>query len=107
MARFVILLLASLMLAGCGRDDGALKAVFIDDSKDMFATGRRLSPAAQHLRAATQSGLVALDEKGEVVPALADRWIVTDDGLSFIFRLREGTWPDRSELTAASARHAL
>jgi ABC-type transport system substrate-binding protein len=107
MARLLFLLLAVLALAGCGRRDGALKVAFIDSSADMFAPGRRLSPAAQHLRAATQSGLVALDEKGEVVPALADRWIVTDDGLSFIFRLREGTWPDGRELTAESARRAL
>ncbi|HEY6817291.1 MAG TPA: ABC transporter substrate-binding protein, partial [Croceibacterium sp.] len=38
---------------------------------------------------------------------LADRWIVTDDGRSFIFRLRDGSWPDGRELTAESARTAL
>jgi ABC-type transport system substrate-binding protein len=42
-----------------------------------------------------------------VIPALADRWIVTDDGRSFIFRLRDGTWPDGRDLTAESARAAL
>ena len=43
----------------------------------------------------------------ESVEALADRWIVTDDGQSYIFRLRDGTWLDGSPLTAASARAAL
>ena len=83
----------AVFLAGCGRGQGPLKAVFIDSPGAMFAAGNRLSPGAQHVRAATDAGLVTLDQKGEVVPALADRWIVTDDGLSYIFRLRDGAWP--------------
>ena len=106
MARRFFVPLALLLLAACGRGDGALKVAFIDSREGLFAGGARLSPGAQALRAATGAGLVALDEKGEVVPALADRWIVTDDGLSFIFRLRDGTWPDKRELTAESVRTA-
>ena len=37
----------------------------------------------------------------------ADRWIVTDDGLSFIFRLRDGTWLDSAPLSGENARDAL
>lgn len=100
-------LLAS-ALAGCWRnDDGAIRTAFIDAPESLFADGVRLSPGAQHLRGATASGLVAFDAQGGVIPALADRWIVTDDGRSFIFRLRDGTWPDGRELTAESARSAL
>lgn len=62
---------------------------------------------AQLLRGATAEGLVAFDEQGRVVPALADRWIVTDDGQSYIFRLRDGKWADGSDITADSARIAL
>ena len=84
-----------LLLGGCGAaDDGTLDVAVIGNEDDVFADGLRLSPAAQQVRAATDSGLVAFDDGGEVVPALAERWIVTDDGLSFIFRLRDGTWPD-------------
>ncbi|MEO6153854.1 MAG: ABC transporter substrate-binding protein [Croceibacterium sp.] len=107
MARLILLLTALFSLAGCGSGDGTLKAAFIDNPADLFAPGSRLSPGAQHVRAAIRSGLVALDEKGEVVPALADRWIVTDDGLSFIFRLRDGRWPDGGNLTAQSVKAAL
>jgi ABC-type transport system substrate-binding protein len=99
--------LAALALAGCGRNDGAVEVAFIDTPEQLFASGVRLSAGAQHVRAATGAGLVALDAQGEVIPALADRWIVTDDGRSFIFRLRDGTWPDGRELTAESARAAL
>src|SRR5690606_29323167 len=104
----LIVPLVALALAGCSRDnDGALEVVFIDSAENLFETGLRLSSGAQHVRAATESGLVALNAEGEVVPALADRWIVTDDGRSFIFRLRDGTWPDGSELTAESVRAEL
>jgi hypothetical protein len=63
------------------------------------------------LRAATVEGLVGFDAEGRVVPGLADRWIVTDDGQSYIFRLRDGTWPDGARIdaedVAASLRRAL
>ena len=59
------------------------------------------------VRAATAEGLVAFDAEGRVVPALADRWIVTDDGLSYIFRMRDGLWADGAQLTGESGRDAL
>jgi ABC-type transport system substrate-binding protein len=51
--------------------------------------------------------MVALDPAGQVVPALAERWIVTDDGMSYIFRLRDSTWPDGEEITATDVRQRL
>ena len=106
--RWLIVPLLAVALAGCwGSDDGAVDIAFIDTPESLFAGGVRLSSGAQHLRAATGAGLVTLDADGGVVPALADRWIVTDDGRSYIFRLRDGTWPDGRDLTAESARIAL
>lgn len=100
--------LLAAVLAGCWRDDDvAIRAAFIDTPESLFAGGVRLSPGAQHLRGATAAGLVSFDAQGGIIPALADRWIVTDDGRSFIFRLRDGTWPDGRELTAENARAAL
>src|SRR6187551_1561569 len=105
--RWLTVPLLAALLAGCGSDDGAVDIAVIDTPESLFAGGVRLSAGAQHLRAATNAGLVALDAEGETVPALADRWIVTDDGRSYIFRLRDGTWPDGDDLTAESARRAL
>ena len=104
---FSLVLLAVAALAGCGGGDGAADVVFIDEPESLFGDGVRLSAGAQHVRAATEAGLVALDAQGGIVPALADRWIVTDDGRSFIFRLRDGTWSNGDDLTAESARAAL
>lgn len=98
----------SLALGGCfGDDDRAVQVAVIGPSAAAFAPGPRLPVAAQLFRAATVEGLVGFDEQGRVAPALADRWIVTDDGLSFIFRLRDGTWADGSSITGESARDAL
>ncbi|MBC7224465.1 MAG: peptide ABC transporter substrate-binding protein, partial [Anaerolineae bacterium] len=35
-------------------------------------------------------GLTRLNERGEVVPDLAEGWEVSDDGLEYTFHLREG-----------------
>lgn len=113
MARLTIsrlLLAAALLLAtACGeREEGALAVAWIAHGDErLLMDGVRLSPGAQHVRAATQAGLVTLDDRAEVIPALAERWIITEDGLSFIFRLREGTWPDGTELTSQSVQQAL
>jgi ABC-type transport system substrate-binding protein len=106
--RFLMTIGSAALLAACGNgSDGPLNVAIIGAPDDIFASGLRLSEAAQTVRGATGAGLVALDAQGEIEPALADRWIVTDDGKSYIFRLREGTWPDGAELTGESARAAL
>ena len=107
--RFCLPLLAALATCSCGPSGGSgpIEVAVIGAPDDPFEQGIRLSLAAQHLRAATQEGLVALDPAGQVVPAIAERWIVTDDGLSYIFRLRDSTWPDGEEITAVEIRQQL
>ena len=100
-------------LALCALEGCAEKAAptvdfdVVGEDGDPFETGPHLSSAAQLVLAATGEGLVTLDEQGRVIPAVADRWIVTDDGLSYIFRLRDGVWRDGSALTGETARAAL
>lgn len=96
------------MLAACGRgDDSTLNVVAIGWADAPFEKGVYLSPPAQQVRAATVEGLVSLDGQGRVIPALADRWIVTEDGQSYIFRLRDGNWLDGTKITAENARASL
>ena len=104
----LILAIGCLPLASCfGAADRPVEVAAIGEAGSMFAATADLPVAAQLLRAATAEGLVAFDERGRVIPALADRWIVTDDGLSYIFRLRDGTWPDGNAITADAARESL
>lgn len=88
-------------------DDDVTRVAFISSGEDITNDGLRLASSAQHIRAATAEGLVSIDETGAVVPAVAERWIVTEDGLSYIFRLRNSEWADGTDLTAASVRAEL
>ncbi|WP_233991992.1 ABC transporter substrate-binding protein [Porphyrobacter sp. AAP82] len=97
----------ALASCGAGAGDGAVAVAIIGTPAGMFDDGVRLAPAAQLLRGATHEGLVALDQSGQVVPAIAERWIVSDDGLSYIFRLRDSSWPDGEEITAPEVRDQL
>lgn len=101
------LLIATLGLAACSGGDGPFDVGFMDSEENLYATGVRLSESGQHVLSATRSGLVTLNAQGDVVPALADRWNVTDGGSIFVFRLRDGTWPNGEDLTAESVRLAL
>lgn len=106
---FACLAAALAMLAACGpaEPEGPVEVVVIGQSETLFEEGIRLAPAAQALRAASAEGLVAFDSTGQIVPGLAERWIVTDDGASYIFRLRERNWPDGEPISAGDVRTSL
>ena len=107
--RAAFLTFATLLLAACtaGPDDGVTDVAIVGSPEDLAETGLRLSYGGQHIRAATRQGLVALDAQGQVVPALAERWIVTDDATSYIFRIREIDIAEGERLTAQAVRDAL
>ncbi|MFC4292838.1 ABC transporter substrate-binding protein [Sphingorhabdus arenilitoris] len=103
-------LIASLTLTGCSRgiDNSRLSVDIIEDKAAGFAISRLpLDPASAYLRAATAQGLVAFDAQGKVIPAMASRWIVTDDGLSYIFRLDKIRWNDGRQVTAKQVADIL
>lgn len=100
---------AALLLAACGTsdDETVVDVAFIGAPNALDGSGLRLSVPGQHVRAATREGLVALDADGEIVPAIAERWIVTDDGSSYIFRLRNSDWPEGGPITGTAVRDQL
>lgn len=102
-----ILLLLVLGACSSAQDDGVVDVAIIGEPDDPFNAGLRLSNAGQHVRAATAQGLVAMNASGQIVPAIAERWIVTDDGSSYIFRIREFDLPDGTRLTAQTVRDSL
>lgn len=105
-------LLALLALAACGTDNGAdIRVSVIDADTRINLDGPRLGATERELKAATAQGLVRFDAAGDIIPGLAERWIVTDDGKSFIFRLRDARWqngdPVTAEQVAAQLRERL
>lgn len=57
------------------------------------------APSAFLVEAVAQ-GLVRFDAAGEIEPALAQSWIVSDDGLRYTFRLRRTHWSGGARVTA-------
>ena len=53
-------------------------------------------------------GLVRIGPSGEVLPALAESWTVSDDGKVYLFKLRTGVkFHDETDFTAEDARFSL
>lgn len=102
-------LMATLAMAGCGRNSSEMSRVgvigpeprLVDTVTAPMTTGEAL------LRANMAQGLVRFDERGQVVPGLAERWNVSDDGLSYIFRLQTGEWPDGRKIKAEDVARIL
>src|SRR5262245_16590879 len=88
--------------AACRKQpQGNLKVVVIGNApalRDPIAGP--LSPPDQVLLANVAQGLVRFDASGNIVSGLAERWTVSDDGLSYIFRLASANWPDGRKITA-------
>lgn len=52
-------------------------------------------------------GLTAMDNAGEVLPGAAESWEVSEDGLTYTFKLREGnTWSNGDPVTASDFEYA-
>ena len=52
--------------------------------------------------------LVQLDQKGNIVPGLAESWDVSEDGLTYTFHLRDGaTFTNGEEFTAEDAKFSI
>jgi oligopeptide transport system substrate-binding protein len=96
-------LLASALLAGCNpRPDSGAVVVSAIGATPAYGDASRmlLDTPARLLADATAQGLVRFDAAGQIEPGLAERWIVIDDGMTYIFRLREATWSDGEPVTA-------
>ncbi len=95
--------LAILSLASCGLfgERGPVKIAAIGPINPAASPlNGELSPANAALLDATSQGLVSYDGEGQIDTGLADRWTVTTDGRSYIFRLREAKWTNGRKVTA-------
>ncbi len=101
---------ASLALAGCGLfgDSGPIRVAAIGELHQ--APNPSLAPLGSPdalLLDATARGLVAHDSDGQIEPGIADRWTVIDNGLSYIFRLRDADWSTGRRVVAADVAWTL
>ncbi|WP_298669041.1 ABC transporter substrate-binding protein [uncultured Sphingomonas sp.] len=91
------------MIAGCDRraDIGPVVASVIGTAPQLRDASRGETPESDRLLAdSVAQGLVRFDATGQIEPGVAERWIVTDEGRTYIFRLREARWSDGRPVTA-------
>jgi peptide/nickel transport system substrate-binding protein len=91
-----------LLLAGCTERESGPVAVAAIGGPPAFANPNRvaLDPPSAFLLEAAAQGLVRFDADGEIEPALAQSWIVSDDGLRYTFRIRRTEWHSGGRVTA-------
>ena len=112
MRRFLALLpiLALALAPAACRDQpkGAVKVVVIGGEPRLRdpSEGPLTAPDEVLLQNVAQ-GLVGFDAGGNIVPGLAERWNVSDDGLSYIFRIASTEWSDGRKVTAQQVARLL
>ena len=94
---------------GCRQaEEGGVHVTVLGDTPEVVdpAAGP-LDPGEAVLLANVAQGLVRFDPVGNIEPGLAERWNVSDDGLSYIFRLATGEWPDGRKIVARDVARIL
>lgn len=108
--RPLVAALIAVATLGCERraDDVAVAVSVIGGNPGLRSSAEgRLPEPSRVLTAALAQGLVRYDAAGGIEPGLAERWIVTDGGRSYIFRLRAARWADGSPVTAKQVVDSL
>ncbi|MEP7292692.1 MAG: ABC transporter substrate-binding protein, partial [Chloroflexota bacterium] len=68
----------------------------------------QLNPVDRDITSLIFEGLTRTDSYGETVPALAERWIISADGLEYIFFLRQDVlWQDGVPFNAADVIYTM
>jgi oligopeptide transport system substrate-binding protein len=113
MIRFALPILApilALFFAACtdGEDMGPVRVDMIGEATNFTGPIAALPSASDALLLeATAQGLVRIDGEGQIEPALAQRWIVLDEGQTYVFRLNPITWDDGTAVTAGQIAQQL
>ena len=94
---------------GCDdRSEGVIQVLVIDGEPRLAdPQAGPLTASQQVLVANAAQGLVRFDARGQIVPGLAETWNVSDDGLSYIFRITMGQWPNGRDITAEQVARML
>ncbi len=108
-AALLLLLGLAPLVAGCRETPGGpVKVTVVGGAPKLRdpAAGP-LSPPDAVLIANVAQGLVRFDAAGNIVAGLAERWNVSDDGMSYIFRIAPAEWHGGGKITAQQVARIL
>ncbi|MGF1549025.1 MAG: ABC transporter substrate-binding protein [Sphingomonadaceae bacterium] len=105
----LLLLLALPLAASCGEEEEGPIVVSAIGNMPVLVNPNleTLDPAAAFLLGNAAQGLVRFDAAGQIEPALAQSWIVSDDGLRYTFRLARSGWLEGERMTAEEVANRL
>jgi peptide/nickel transport system substrate-binding protein len=67
-----------------------------------------LNPVDRDISSLIFEGLTSINAFGEAVPALARRWVISNDGLEYVFELRDDVlWQDGTPFTATDVVYTV
>ena len=108
LAMALLVAIAAFPAACSPKPQGAVKVAVIGETPKIVDPALEpLSPPDTILIINVAQGLVRFDARGQVEPGLAERWNVSDDGLSYIFRLAASEWPSGRKITAHQVARIL
>ncbi len=98
---------AGSIFSGCGSDSSAkgdsnemvVKATFGTEPETLDPGKATGVPEATYLGEMFE-GLTALDKDGQPVAAAAEKWDISEDGLTYTFHLRDNKWSNGDPVTA-------
>ncbi len=61
---------------------------------------------SSHIQRDLFEGLIAEDQAGKLVPGMAEKWEVSEDGLTYTFHLRDAKWTDGTPVKASDFVYA-
>lgn len=99
----------SLSAGACRRaEEGAVKVAVIGNSPRLTEPNSGpLAAGDAILLSSVAQGLVRFDHAGQIEGGLAERWNVSDDGLSYVFRIATTQWSDGQKVTAKQVARLL
>ncbi len=96
-----LLAVANLLPAGAAGAEDRIRIGMVLEPPHLDPTAGAAAAIDEVVYANVFEGLTRIDRNGVVQPALAENWVVSDDGLTYTFTLREGvTFHDGSTFEA-------
>ncbi|WP_288343318.1 ABC transporter substrate-binding protein [uncultured Dubosiella sp.] len=115
MKKFLSLACCSVMtfsLVGCSGSDAGNSAsgnyVNLAKENDVISMDSRYATDGMsfEMLASTIEGLESVDADGNIIPALAESYDVSEDGLTYTFHLRDAVWSNDAPVTAQDFEYA-
>ncbi|MFP9136928.1 peptide ABC transporter substrate-binding protein [Devosia sp. XGJD_8] len=103
---FLPLLTAAFLASTAGAFAAGELTYVVNNESAKYDPGTTAETFAAPIIGNTFEGLVRFDSNGEIVPALAESWTVSDDGLTYTFTLRDAKWSDGQPVTAGDFEYA-